>query len=75
MVQNTREELGLPPAVVETEDELVQVMLQVFRADAVKGPCQPGLQIPEDRVRPRQQMNGLVSMTALARAMMDPEPT
>jgi hypothetical protein len=43
VVQNTREELGLLPAVVETEDELVQVTLQVFRADAVKSPCQPGL--------------------------------
>jgi hypothetical protein len=33
-VQDSDEELGFPPAPIEAEDELVQVTLQVFRADA-----------------------------------------
>ncbi len=74
-VKNTDEEFGLSPAPVEPEDELVEVALQVLRADAVEGPRQPGLQIPEDGVRPRQRINGLVAVPALARAMIDPEST
>jgi hypothetical protein len=61
--------------VVEAKDELLQVTLQVFRADAVEGSAEPGLQIPEESVRPGQQMDGRVSATALARAMLDAEPT
>ena len=53
-VQHAEEQLGLLPAPVEAEDELVQKALEVLRADAVEGPAQPGLQVPVDRVRPGQ---------------------
>jgi len=42
-VQHADEQLGLLPAPVEAEEELVQRALEVLRADAVEGPAQPGL--------------------------------
>jgi hypothetical protein len=59
-VQDAKEELRFLAAAIEPKHELVQVALEVFLADSVKGAPEPGLQIPEDRVRPRQKMNGLV---------------
>jgi hypothetical protein len=54
-VQHADEQLGLVPAPVEAEDELVQIALEVLRADSVEGPAQPGLQVPEDRVRAKKK--------------------
>ena len=34
--RNTEVEFGLAPAPIEAEDELIQVALQVFRADAME---------------------------------------
>jgi hypothetical protein len=62
-VQNTGEALALPPARIETEGELVQVALQTSWADAVEGPADLRLKVSEDCVRPRQQMDGRVSVT------------
>jgi len=52
-VQDANEEFGFPPASVEAEGELVQIALEMLRADAVEGPSKPGLQVPEDPVGPR----------------------
>ena len=58
-VQDADEELGLAPAAIEAERELVEVELQVLGADTVERPPEQGLPVPEDGVRPRQQMDGL----------------
>ena len=38
-----------------------------------ESPAQPGLQVPEDRVRPGQEMDRLATVTALARTVVDVE--
>ncbi len=69
-MQDADEEFGRPPAPIEAEDGLVEVALEVLRADAMEGPAEPGLQIPEDRVCPGQQMDGLTAVTALVRTVL-----
>ena len=72
-MERADEQLRLPPATIETEDELVQVALGVLGADAVEGPAEPGLQASEDRVRPGQPVDRLAIVTALARAVDAPD--
>ena len=72
-VDDANEKLGLLPAAIEAEDELVEVALEVLRADAVEGSVQPGLQVPENGVCAGQQVDGLGTVTALARAVVDSE--
>lgn len=47
-------------AAVETEDELVDVVGQVFGADAVVGARKPGLEVGERLVDPREQLRGVL---------------
>jgi hypothetical protein len=64
-VQDADEQLRLLPAAIEAEDELVEVALEVLRADGMEGSAEPDLQVPEDRVCPGQQRDGLASVTPL----------
>ncbi len=59
------------PAFVEAKLELVQVPLKMLGADSVIGASQPGLEIAENRMSPRQAILGVSSVTSLARAMVD----
>ena len=52
--QDQVEELLLPPAAIEAVDELVEVSLEVLRADAVEDAPEPGLEVPECAVSRRQ---------------------
>ena len=45
----------------------------MLRADAVEGAAEPGLEVAEDGVRPRQDVQSLTPVAALARAVIDPE--
>jgi hypothetical protein len=58
-VEHADEQLRLLPATIETEDELVQVALEVLGADAVEGAPEPSFEVSEYRVRPRQHGRGL----------------
>ncbi len=58
-VQNSREEFGFLPTPIEAEHELVQVALKMLWTDAVERSDQPGLEIPEDSVSPRQSVYGV----------------
>jgi len=66
-----REEVGLVPAFVEAKLELVQVALEMLGADYVIGAPQPGLEVSEDRVSPRQTVLFVPPVTALQREMVD----
>ena len=69
-MQNEPEQLALPPAAVEAVAELVEVALEVLGADAVEGPTQLGLEVAEDGVRPRQDVQRLPPVPSLARTVV-----
>jgi hypothetical protein len=56
--EHESEHFRLAPAPIEAVDELLQVALEVFSADAVEGPPEPVLQIPENDVTPGQDFTG-----------------
>ena len=70
-VQYAREEFRFLPAPIEAEDELVQVALKMLWADAVERSDEPGLEIPEDGVGPRQSVHGVAPVSPLAGPMID----
>ncbi len=47
-------------AAVEAEDELVDVVRQMLGADAVVGAREPGLEVREGAVDPREQLRGVL---------------
>ena len=51
-------------ASVEPEHELVDIVGQVFDADAVVGAEQPGLEVGEGAVDPRQLLGGVLRIAA-----------
>ena len=55
---------------VEAEDELVVVVWQVFGADAVVGALQPGLEVREGPMHPREQLGGVLRVTGRRRAVI-----
>ena len=69
-MEHADEQLRLLPATIEAEDELVQVALEVLGADAVEGPTQLGLEVAEDGVRPRQDVQRLPPVPSLARTVV-----
>ena len=63
--EHEAEERALAPATIEAVHELVQVALQVLPAHAVERAPEPGLEIPEDRMRPRQDLRRTSAVAAL----------
>ena len=53
-VENETEELVLAPASIEAVDQLIEIALEVLSADTVGGPLEPGLEVAEGAVDPRQ---------------------
>lgn len=63
--QHKAEELGLAPAPIESIDELVQVARHVLLADTSEGSVEPGLEVREDRVAPRQDLGRVGAIRSL----------
>ena len=57
-------------SAVEPENELVDVVRQVFRAHAVVGSRQPGLEVREGPVDAREQPGGLLRIADRGRSMI-----
>ena len=57
-------------AAVEAEDELVDVVRQMLGADAVVGAREPGLEVREDAVDPREQLRGVLRVALGGRLMV-----
>src|SRR6056297_975330 len=58
--QQALRQLGFPLAAVEAVDELVDVVLQIFAADAVEGAENKSFEIGDDEVHLRQPLGGLI---------------
>jgi hypothetical protein len=52
--KDRREEVRLTPALVESKLELVRIELEMLGTDSMIGAPQPGLEVSEDRMCPRQ---------------------
>jgi hypothetical protein len=66
--EDEAEELLLPPSAIEAVDELGEVAGQVFPAHAMERSPQPGLEVAEDAVDPRQD----ISRSGRVLALNDP---
>jgi len=55
---------------VEAKDELVEVAGKVLARDPVEGAPQPGLEVREDRVAPREEAHGAGSIEPLDHALV-----
>lgn len=72
-VQNAGEKLGLVPALVEADRELMQVALKVLRANPVEGSTWPRLEVSEDGVGSRKAVLFLAPTAGFARPIVDPQ--
>ena len=57
-------------ASVEPEHELIDIVGQVFGADAVVGAAQPGLEVGEGAVDPRELLGGVLQIADHGRPVL-----
>ncbi len=65
------EESVLDASPIEVVDELLQVAVEVLLAHAMVRTAQPSLEVREDRMRPRQQLDGTLGAPLGLRLVME----